>query len=227
MSLKISREAVAAELTQRAVALFRGDIRLTALTHVLRTIAGRKLMMFGSDFLGEPNSLTPKKWLSYGRESYDLPLHTDYPDYLLPPRFVLLKCHSVGKTPVETIFYDVGSEAQKHPEYVTLLNEPWLTTGGAERSRLVRLLRIAPNTGTPLLRYASNVMRPFFPSSSRGRRILLEIAAIAPPITVVLVPGDNVLWDNWRVLHSRRPAFAVPSAWTAGTERILERWKWM
>ncbi|CAK1282398.1 gamma-butyrobetaine hydroxylase [Burkholderia pseudomallei] len=225
--MTILYETVAADLKQKAVAVRRGEVDLLEISEALQTLAGRDLRMSPPDLLGEPNSLTPKKWLSYGHASYDLPLHTDYPDFASPPRFVLLKCHSAGKTPVETVFYDVGNEALKHPERVTLLSEPWLTTGGVESSRLVRLLTIDPVSRSPLLRYASNVMRPFFPSSSRGRQILFEIVGTSYPLAIVLMPGDIVVWDNWRVLHSRRAAEIVPSTWMAGPGRILERWKWI
>lgn len=221
-----SLDEIVESLKVRAVAILKGDIDKGVLSNALNTLANRPLTLSASDFLGEPNSLTPRNWLSYGRESYDLPLHTDYPDYEVPPRFVLLKCHTVGKFPIETIFYDVGKEALTHPELQTLLNEPWLTTGGIEKSRVIRLLEVDSNNGVPLLRYASNVMRPFFPTSSSGRRILTEIVNATCPIRIVLLPGDIVLWDNWRVLHGRQIASATPGAWQVGTERVLERLKW-
>ncbi len=213
-------------LKKNAVCMFTESIELGLLTDCLNMLAKRKLALSPSDFLGEPNSLTPRNWLSYGHPSYDLPLHTDYPDYAIPPRFVLLKCHSVGSIPVETVFYDVGVTALSHHRCEVLLNEPWLTTGGVEKSRVVRLLEIDFVSEAPRLRYATNVMRPFFRASSSGQEVLSSIVNRIEPVGIVLTPGETVIWDNWRVLHGRRTAEVVPQKWSVGTERVLERLKW-
>lgn len=222
----IPAERIASSLVGNAVAYVRGPVDLSELTPVFGRLAKRALVFSEADYLGEPNSLTPRKWLSYGHESYDLPLHTDYPDYLVPPRFVSMTCHTVGTVPVETVFYDVGRAALHDPELDVLLSEPWLTSGGVEKTRLVRLLEFDEAAGAPLLRYAANVMRPFYRSSSKGEHVLRRIVSACRPTAVVLMPSDTVIWDNWRILHGRRIAAAPPDDWRAGSERTLERHKW-
>ncbi len=222
-----SLEAITEALRESAVAIFKGEFDTAELSKALSTLARRTLTVSGPDFLGEPNSLTPKNWLSYGRASYELPLHTDYPDYSLPPRFVLLTCHSVGSMPVETVFYDVGKTALEHPSLHVLLTEPWLTTGGVEKSRVVRLLELDGGGRAPLLRYASNVMRPFFRASSMGAKVLASMVSTTQAVAIVLLPSETVIWDNWRVLHGRQAARKSPGGWAPGRERVLERLKWI
>lgn len=219
-------DTIVSSLRQDAVAVFSEAVDMQSLSHDLCSLAYSTLTLSASDFLGEPNSLTPKKWLSYGQSSYELPLHTDYPDYARPPRFVLMKCHSVGALPVETVFYDLGNVAISHHRRDILLNEPWITTGGVEKSRIVRILEVDRLSNAPLIRYATNVMRPFYRAYSSGREVLTEIINELEPFCAVLTPGVSVIWDNWRVLHSRRLAKVVPIGWSPGPERILERFKW-
>ncbi|WP_162875397.1 TauD/TfdA family dioxygenase [Sphingomonas crusticola] len=172
--------------------------------------------------LHEPSDETPPRWLSYGRPPSELSLHTDYPDWPSPPRFIVMRCISVGRLPVETIAVDMSPIGMTKQQAKIFMEEPWVIRNSG-KPRPIRLLDIDRRTGRSCFRYAENVMRPRFPSHSHGVAALSQVIARQVAWAHVLWPGEYIIIDNWRMLHARRAAAARPLVWHPGKGRVLQR----
>lgn len=212
-------------LSDEGIAVLEAGWDIPDLTQFLSSMCGRSLVATEPDFLGEPSDHTPRKWLSHGLPSWYLPLHTDYPESFLPPKFVFLKCLAVGETPVRTVFYNIAGRALAHPLAQILMTEPWVTKDVANHGQIVRLLELDATEATPRIRLASNVLRPLFRSRQNAPKILLDIAGKSKSTSVLLQSGNMIVWDNWRALHGRQSG-EVDEGWTPGPGRRLMRVKW-
>ena len=150
----------------------------------------------------------------YGLEPF--PWHTDFAHWLMPPRFLLLRC-LVGFPDVLTRLVDAHlvSAAVGAGTLFRALVRPRRPRGG-----VLPLLRILsrPNPNSVLIRWDEEYIRP---ASEAGRKGIAEFARAVATQEVTDIrlsePGDTLIIDNWRMLHGRSH---VPLT-SAG--RILER----
>lgn len=161
--------------------------------------------------------------LSFECPESELSFHTDYPNLDTPPRFVLLRCVSEGRQPIATQYVSfINFRHRKLAE--TLLREPWLMQTRAGRWKPCRVLGFSEH-GAPLVRFSSNVMRPFFPRSSELCALATGAHEYFPVREFILTCGDFLLLDNWSGLHRRTAASAYESGshFNGTTHRVLER----
>jgi hypothetical protein len=187
----------------------------------LSGLARKTLAITDRENLVEPTERTPSTWLSHGHHPSFMPMHTDYPDFETPPHYVLLECLNVGAEPVQTVFCDVAKKAFVHKDRDYLLNDPWLIVAGARRGKITRILESDRDTGDLRIRYAKNVMRPFYKESKSFNALVGLIDEIGSR-SIFLNIGEAVVFDNWRLMHGRICA-PSNSGWKPGPGRVLQR----
>ena len=169
--------------------------------HVLRPLANSR---------STPNTYSGR--YGFGR----FPFHTDFAHWPRPPRYILLRCVK-GYAEVTTDLIDGHSvtRAIGQKQLFRSLVRPRRPLEG--RLPILRLWEPV-DARESLLRWDEEYLRP---ASTAGQ---VGIAAIAQAIAKTGVtsislaePGDALLIDNWRILHSRS---AVPPSCV---QRIIER----
>jgi hypothetical protein len=187
----------------------------------LAVLARKTLSITEPEHLVEPTEMTPPSWLSFGQPISFMPIHTDYPDFDTPPRYVLLECLSAGASPVQTVFFDIAKKAFEQRSCGSLLNDPWLIVAGKRRGKIVRILESDRETGDLRIRYAENVMRPFY-KAAQSASVLVNLINEAQSTGIILEIGEAVVFDNWRLMHGRNLGLSS-SRWKQGSGRELRR----
>ena len=218
-SASCSSVDIAQQILLDGVASLEAD-QLSDVKYELENLLSRRLDHIIEEPLKEPTEQTPHNWLSFGRSPQYLPLHTDYPNLSLPPRFIFLECLSCGRLPVETVAFDFSRNRISIHQLSILKSEAWVVTCGI-RKRTVRV--ISSEKGEFCVRFAENVMRPRFPKSSEVLRTIGLISLEQKPWSKVLLPGECLIIDNWRMMHGRREAELIPSNWHPGERRTISR----
>ena len=144
------------------------------------------------------------------------PLHTDLAHWLIPPRYLLLRCGK-GYADVPTLLLD-GTEIVREMDADALGRA--IVRPRRRQSGELRLLRLwsTPMRATGCLRWDQVFLQP---ASVEGRRAfdsLRDRLEIATPTQIVMIePGEAIIIDNWRMLHARP---AIPAG---RRDRYLER----
>jgi L-asparagine oxygenase len=144
------------------------------------------------------------------------PLHTDFAQWHLPPRYLLLRCIK-GFAEVPTVVVDVAPLAARIglTVLVRTLVQPRRPING--RRPLLRLLQPMEG-GTHLIRWDEKYIRPATAAGESGVELFRDMLKAAPRIKALLWhPGDTIIIDNWRMLHGRAP---VPENCC---DRVIER----
>lgn len=140
------------------------------------------------------------KYISYGQPKSETPFHTDYPNLFTPPKFILLQCVCEGSLPISTQYVHV---ARGNPLFNNaLICEPWLIkkcTGRWQRCKVM----VTSFRNAPLIRFATNIMRPMFPKSSVLTKLATQAADYFPAHHFQLKAGDYLLINNHAGLHRR------------------------
>lgn len=176
-----------------------------------RTIAARLGTIFTLPGAAESQMLVPREQEhstpntysgNYGRREF--PLHTDLAHWLLPPRYLLLRC-VVGAEGVATKLLDGRAIAASVGQSVLrrALVRPRRPTAGCRT--LLRLLDSRSDNGE-FLRWDRLFLVPAAPSGVVAFELMLNHIHCAETTNVTLaMPGDTLLIDNWRMLHGRSP----------------------
>lgn len=157
-------------------------------------------------------SLRKPRNLSVGYPSSELPLHTDYPNLGLPPRFVCLFAIAPDASNETTVFpiHQFIAAKEGRQFFKRQLQEPIKLRSLNGKSSVMRICEIS---GSGLLvRYSWNCMEPFF---KKGRWVfdyLNELPEMFPTYleTFVLKEDEVLIIDNFRCLHGRRSSIAKP-----------------
>lgn len=163
--------------------------------------------------LNEIQELTPKDSSDSPPNIYsgnfgcgDFPFHTDLAHWFLPPRYLILRCVQ-GTRDVKTHLFDSRLIVQSLGEdsLRRALVQPRRPIG-MNRS-LLRILERC-STGQSRFRWDSLFIVPASAHSSRTCAAIAGTLATTKRTDLVLEqPGDTLVVDNWRMLHSRS---AVP-----------------
>ncbi len=159
----------------------------------------------------------PKRSLSarFGRQAF--PFHTDLAHHPVPPRFVLLRCRRAASSSVPTLLID-GLRALLECRHAEVFRrDVWLVSGGRGRF-YTTIVRWMPPEKAWIVRYDPVCMRPALESFAQSAALLDQAINEAEVAEVEWAPGSLLLFDNWRMLHSRP---AVPD--TEVDDRLLER----
>lgn len=160
-------------------------------------VSGKHLDIISNSKMSRSNP----KHLSYGYDSAKLPFHNDYPNMAVPPRIVLLRCLEEGSVPIETQYVSLKS-CKSSDIFGALIREPWLIRSGLSRWKRTKVVSYVSG-GEILVRFSSNVMKPFFPKKST-LHILGDFADhYFTKKVFVLKAGECLLMDNWSGLHRR------------------------
>jgi alpha-ketoglutarate-dependent taurine dioxygenase len=158
----------------------------------------------------EAKQSTPNTYSgNYGLD--DFPLHTDMAHWVLPPRYLLLRC-IVGSQGVATRILDGHNVIGK-------LGEGMLSRALVQPRRpldntraLLRLLD-SRNGSKKLLRWDDLFITPATTSSAATcESFSLLTRSLEPHEIFLRSPGDTLLVDNWRMLHGRSRAGPEDSA---------------
>lgn len=133
----------------------------------------------------------------------EFPLHTDLAHWAVPPRFLALRCIR-GSSDVPTRILDsrevVLSIGQSTLRRALVQPRRPLRNG----KQLLRLLEQVEALGQPMFRWDSIYLRPATLSGERVFFLINDYLSVAKTIDVtLLVPGDTLVIDNWRMLHGR------------------------
>ena len=130
------------------------------------------------------------------------PLHTDLAHWARPPRYMLLRC-VVGSPEVSTYVLNGKSilRAIGHEPLRRTLVRPRRPLNG--QRQLLRLLDSAGN-GCSLIRWDFLYIRP---ASDFSNTVYTEVVSwlrnATPEALSLVMPGDTLIIDNWRMLHGR------------------------
>lgn len=184
-----------------------------------------------AEAIGEPialsanpavHALTPKAIEEAAPNTYSgnyglgvFPMHTDFANWPVPPRYLMLRC-LVGSQDVPTTIVDsqpiVGAIGA--PLLMRALMKPRRKVAG--RMSLLPILHATPEGS--LIRWDERYLQP---ASKAGESCVVDLnryLKCAPYETVFLAQlGDTVVVDNWKMLHGRG---AVPED---SRSRLIER----
>jgi L-asparagine oxygenase len=149
----------------------------------------------------------------YGLNAF--PLHTDLAHWILPPRYLLLRC-LVGSN-------DVFTNLLHSSHVVRAVGMPSLQKAVLRTrkhrvgsSGLVRA--IARHNREQIFRWDPIFLQPLNHHAQLLKSVMVDPAFEKVAVEVLLQhPGDTLLIDNWRMLHGRSP---VPAR---STSRYIER----
>lgn len=143
---------------------------------------------------------------TFGFDSF--PLHTDLAHWYVPPRYFLLRC-VVGSPDVTTPIFD-GLELVRMIGANRLrgaLIQPRRPIAG--HRNLLRLLDISRHR-VARFRWDEHFNVPATASSRYTCEAVAAALASATTTAIALViPGDTLIVDNWRMLHGRSPVQKV------------------
>lgn len=149
----------------------------------------------------------------YGLNAF--PLHTDLAHWILPPRYLLLRC-LVGS---EDVFTNLLHSAQVvRAVGMASLQKAVLRTRKHRvgSSGLVRA--ISRHDRKEIFRWDPIFLQPLNHHAQLLKSVMVDPAFEKAAVRVLLQhPGDTLLIDNWRMLHGRSP---VPAR---STGRYIER----
>lgn len=133
------------------------------------------------------------------------PLHTDLAHWVMPPRYLMLRC-AVGDPDASTQMLDSRSlvAAVGSNVLARCLTRP---RRPMKRSfQLLPILQKLSERSQRLIRWDSIYLRPVNEYAQAVFRSIEEYLSCTQPISVILLrEGDTLLLDNWRVLHGRSP----------------------
>jgi L-asparagine oxygenase len=145
------------------------------------------------------------------------PMHTDLAHWAVPPRYLVLRCIQ-GATEVATGVIDGNALIEKFGS--TLLRRTLVQPRRplANGKQLLRLMDRFDHCGEPVLRWDSIYLRPATAESETAFMLVSkQIASMVRVDLVLLAPGDTLVVDNWRMIHSRTP---IP---VTGANRHIDR----
>lgn len=167
----------------------------------------------------QPRSAAPPNTYSgnYGLDAF--PFHTDFAHWRNPPRFLMLRCVT-GASDVATRLVDgwqavqlIGADNAAR----TLLRTRRPRGGTHSLFRLATPLKV-DKAQMPLVRWDQLFLTATNRRGAQTADAFKVAIAHCPTISVFLEsPGDTLVVDNWRLLHSRD---AVP---TSQVSRHIER----
>ncbi|WP_321502286.1 hypothetical protein [Breoghania sp.] len=150
-----------------------------------------------------------------------MPFHTDCAYQDPPPRYAIMRLRSDAQSDRPTLFIDIHSADLPAEQWRALRREPWYVEDGASRRRLTRVLRFDTRSRSDVLIWDTNCMRPYFRRRSVAAGIMEGMINSASPKVVNWEPGQTVVFDNWRYLHTLGERQGRPVM--EGGRRILER----
>jgi L-asparagine oxygenase len=136
----------------------------------------------------------------------DFPMHTDLAQWVVPPRYIALRCIK-GAQDVATRIFDGNLMVEEIG--ATLMHRILVQPRRPLRNgkQLLRLLDFFDAYDSPILRWDSIFLRPATAESEAAHTTVRDyIADIIPKEIVLLTLGDTLIIDNWRMLHGRSPA---------------------
>lgn len=131
----------------------------------------------------------------------EFPLHSDLARWRVPPRYIGLRCLS-GVARVQTRVLDGESliDSIGHLRLERAIVQPRRLLAGVRP--LLRLL--TESKAERILRWDELFIVPATPSSAITVTEIRQFLASARPQHIeLLVPGDTLVIDNWRMLHGR------------------------
>jgi len=133
----------------------------------------------------------------------EFPMHTDLAHWAVPPRYLALRCIKGAPEVATSVFDgnimldDIGETSLRR----TLVQPRRPLRNGKQ---LLRLFDYFEGYDTGVLRWDSIFLRPATADSERTHSLVATyIASVAAQKVVLLVPGDTLIVDNWRMIHSR------------------------
>lgn len=163
-------------------------------------------------------SRTNPSHLSFLMKSTELSFHSDYPDLIYPPRFILLRCVEEDLN-IQTQYAHVN--ITNEGRLIELMaHEPWLI----HRNGRWNAAKVLTHCGSYdwLVRFAANVMRPMFPGTSGLVQLANNAGALFNTVSFVLQKNDCLFLDNWRGFHRRTKVIGSPDV-APSRPRVLER----
>jgi len=171
------------------------------IAHLLGTIAN-----IGS---GTAHPIVPKARHQSTPNSYSgifgterFPPHTDLAHWREPPRYVVLRC-TKGYREVTTNLID-GTQVLREVDDEAIARA--IVQPRRPQKGLVPMFKLyrSTSTGVGLLRWDENFLRPANQTGAIAMAMFKEALDVAPTISVALCNyGDTLIFDNWRMLHSR------------------------
>lgn len=131
------------------------------------------------------------------------PFHTDLAQWRRPPRYLVLRC-LVGFLEVPTLLLDGSklTELVGRNRLARALVRPRRPLDG--KLSLLRLYEKEASNGR--IRWDEKFIEPSGATgTSVSREFRSAIASLDPIIVDLHQPGDTLIVDNWRMLHSRGP----------------------
>jgi len=150
----------------------------------------------------------------YGLESF--PFHTDLAHWSVPPRFIVLRCVE-GDDSVATLIL-TSRHIQKLKKWLPLDKALFSPRRNITTHCAVILPMMFSADGVGCIRWDRDFLNPVN-ESGRVVRDGIEgaLKSVGRPAAITLSsPGDTLILDNWRCIHSRT---SVPS----GSKRVIER----
>lgn len=135
----------------------------------------------------------------------EFPMHTDLAHWAVPPRYLVLRCIQ-GASEVATGVIDGNTLIEQFGRSMLrrTLVQPRRPLGNGKQ--LLRLMDCFDDFDAPILRWDSIYIRPATGESETAFTLISKyIASMARDDVVLLAPGDTLVVDNWRMIHSRSP----------------------
>lgn len=155
----------------------------------------------------------------YGEASF--PFHTDAAYYLQPPKYLLLRLQDDAESDRPTLLWDLLTSSLSSTELRALAKEQWVVRGGSSpqgRNRGFITKIVSGSQKETVVRFDPNVMKPYLSRFSSGASILNNCEKRASKVEIHWKPGQTVVINNQRLLHSRGDGPTKTS-----NRRVLER----
>jgi Taurine catabolism dioxygenase TauD, TfdA family len=146
------------------------------------------------------------------------PMHTDCAYFLLPPRYVMLRCESPGEAQCCTHLWILDPEALLASQHKALLRPGWVARGGGRRPAFYAQVLNRSSNGQPFLRFDPCCMTPPDSDHAQIEEVTTVLTALSEARQFTWQRGNALVIDNWRCLHGR----GVGAEHAPG--RRLERW---
>lgn len=133
----------------------------------------------------------------------EFPLHTDLAQWLLPPRYLLLRCREGAPSVMTKVLSSLDLMPRLGVSARRALARPRNAPNGGAQCVLPLCFRAGDTDG---FRWDENFLIPLNDAALAVWELMRWVVRLTGQVEVPLAnAGDSLVLDNWRVLHGRGP----------------------